>query len=356
MLELPRPPRDTSESEKAGMPLYEIITEEEVTKKIELAYARMEDFVQAYRKGLLPPDDIITAFLRCVDEHFFQIYEKSTLSVGMIEFRNRKIHELVFPSDPPFRRTWQGMWTRFSDDYQLWKSGNRPCSTLGDAWLTFRALQDLPDGYIYGDEASYKDKERFFRLMEAFLIPVEFFQPAPPETIFDDTRPAHFPSTIIIGFGLWKDDGGLLSDDFQLGSTVELTDHYGLKTTVIITDYLGDYEEMKKRESPFYRPEDYAQLNNRNCSGYVGVGHIEGYTSTRDRKIEISLRDGKIINYLYTTLENDDSEARSNFPLWKEERAYNHRISRIRMGAIKRLLQRFLGEEYQKLGDFGSVL
>ena len=166
---LPRAPRDTAESEKAGMPLYEIITEEALNKTIENAYAQMEFIVQKCKEGLLPFDVVIRKFQRCVFGTFGEFYDKGPLSVGLIELRNQKTNEQIFLSNPPFRRTWQGMWTRFSDDYQLWKSGNRPCSTMGDAWLSFRAIRALPDGYIYGDEASYTDKTHFFRLMEAFL-------------------------------------------------------------------------------------------------------------------------------------------------------------------------------------------
>ncbi|MCR5047356.1 MAG: hypothetical protein K6A37_00160 [Saccharofermentans sp.] len=227
------------------------------------------------------------------------------------------------------QKTGHASYERFVDDYRMWKGGEHPCGKCGDVWLIYK-----------GEEASCGDKEQFFKLMEFFHVPVEYFEPAPKGIVWsDDIIDRH--GNLSISSYLWVDDGGLLSDSFVPGSDIILKDHYGLvsviRNVVSINNHPG-YDMLGRfvREASFY-----------------GIGTIEGYTSDTEREILIYIKDGKIYSLfvpypLYSNdemdLSNEDQKAMREFPLWHDMYSYHRKHYGIEESIFGKIIDEYLPE------------
>ncbi|MBR5974631.1 MAG: hypothetical protein IK020_05545 [Clostridiales bacterium] len=366
---------DAFDREDLGLPPDEILPEEEVTKAIEEAYRLFQKECEAWKKGLCTDKEIIDKFSQILNEHFFDLLDKVGIRLGLSVLSYNGMRVLEYGKDGTLRRTDQEMWARFTEDYNLWRSGNSPCSIHGDVWLEHARRPEGPAenlcfysgfsrtdrcvhsegpaaGFLPGDEVSVITKERFFKLMDAFCYPIAFWHPAPPDVVFDDLILSHQPFCIRVGFSIWEDDGGLLSDNFKIGQTVTLTDHHGLKAVIKIYDHMTSKSAVRDRRYYAYSFTDIMGV--LGCTeGFVGYGHIEGYTSMRDRPIDISVKDGKIFT-LYTQREIDDCEAYYSFPLWRKQHVLFTRKQNLHFEAIRRLTLRFIGEEASVLWRDGK--
>lgn len=290
----------------------EAISDKALTDIIDDSYTGFRTLCMEWRRGKLTDFGLENGFLEIVREGMDKFFKTSHLL-------NR------------LKWTDNNSWERFLDDYLRWKDGEEPISEKGEIWLACRDEQ-IPDGIKCGEEASYFDKIRFFELMEAFQIPVEYYMPLPAGTICPDKHPGHHPSDLIVGWRIWEDDDGLLSDNFQIGNTIVLTDHYGLKSTIKVTEHLVTDEEKRKR---------------RILAEYIGMGNIEGYTAAREREIHIILEDGKIL-YLSTVLDHDDQAVYNNFALWKDAREHLHSFYKVQSEVAASLVKLFMKEEENK--------
>ena len=285
------------------------ISDAALLDNIEECYSQFRRICESWHRGYLTRETVEDEFRKVFWKGFFHFIEDCGLLIQL-------------------------KWTdwnngiRFADDYQMWKNGERPCSTRGSIWLADRGGR-LRGGKEYGEEASCSDKIQFFRLMEAFNMPPEYFQTFPEGTVCPDVLTGREPQDLLIGWKIWDDDGGLLSDSFQLGDTVTLTDHYGLKSFITITEHLASNEEKRSR---------------RISEDYIGAGTIEGYTTSRSRQIRIGILDGKI-RYLHTTSDNEDRELFDSFPLWSNAREYGGKIIETREKALRSLIERFMNEK-----------
>ena len=209
----------------------------------------------------------------------------------------------------------QECYLRFIDDYRLWNKGEKPCSKEGKPWLYYNKDEEIPEGIKRKDEASYLDKMQFFKLMEAFRMPVERYRPAPKSS------PRHqrgfFDKDMVTVF--WKDDEGISSDDMRIGDEITLTDRSGIKAT---------FKVMEQRSMTMY--------GIKYCD-YVGIGTIEGYTTSREREILIAFKDDKV-DILSTIADDDDMKLFNSYPLWKEYFEYVDDIHRIHDAALSSLL------------------
>ena len=348
---------DSFDREELGLPPCGLLTEEEVTKMIEDAYRRFRKAGDAWRKGLLSDDEVTTTYRLVYREYYedkiFKLREPRyfTEKVGpdgfTVSLMNLKHHKKQFSrygcKGARSFRTIQGMWKRFTHDYYLWKSGSSPCSPYGDPWMIYTATEGPAAGYFPGDEVSPELKEQFFRLMDAFCVPVALFRPNNDKNVTKRTQYAHHPRGMRIGFEIWDDDGGLLSDDVQIGSTYTLTDCDGLKSVITILEHNTTKEVVRDRRYYAHAFKDYWGFTGCHES-FLGYGHIEGYTSTRDRAIDIAVVNNTIYS-MYTGLDNDDYEAQSEFPLWREAYDYKNKICKSTLVPIRRLMRRFIGEE-----------
>lgn len=207
-------------------------------------------------------------------------------------------------------------WKRFITEYHSWKKGETPNCAEGEAWLYYEDYKaDAPAERINwssrGEEASVLDKISFFRLMEFFHIPCEFFKPIPANVACPDILSIFGRSGLCLGLNIWKDDGGLTEDNDPVGKSFTLTDHHGLKTIITITktkDLLS--KEMK-----------YLQCSCDNIPDYLATGIIEGYTTEDKREIEIYLDrdDNRRISFIKTfNYSLEDKNYYYRYPLWQE--------------------------------------
>lgn len=286
----------------------EMITKEALEQNIEDSYKKLEILCKEFERGILDREGLRQ---RCTG-----VFKR-----GFDRFLHENNLKLIRPSNISRRE-------RFEDDYFQWKSGQQINSDKGDIWLTY--WRNESGGAKAGEEASCIDKESFFSLMEAFGVTLDYYRPVPEGIIFSRRRFGRFYPELIIGFdNYWVDDGGLLSEDFQLGNEVTLKNCNGLKAIVRITEHLTVEEQRERRI--------YAD--------YIGIGHIEGYTTDRDREIEISLYDGKILS-LFTRIDNDDRDVFNSFPLWQNELQYNYDLDKELWNIVENLIRRFLGDSY----------
>ncbi len=295
--------------------IYESITEKVFEDNIVECRKQFEEFRNKYLEGTLSAADLRKRFTGIFIKGFEEFAYKNNLNLIRPSVKNR--------------------WERFEYDYYLWKNGQHPCSRKGDIWMKYSFDSD---GVVHaGDEVSYIDKERFFSLMEAFRVPVDYYKPAPEDTVFSSMHLGRFPHEMDVGgTDYWLDDGGLLSKDFQSGSLITLTDRYGLKAVIKNIERISPEEKKKRRL-------DY---------DYIGNGHIEGYTSSRDRNIGIDMYKGKIYK-LYTEIDDDDREVFYSFPLWQTELQYNRESLKRTWDVVDNLLKEYLGSSYD-LSKFGD--
>lgn len=281
-----------------------ILTEEMVKEHIENQYSEFRSVCKKlHRRGMMTEDNVRGEFINGFKSGF-----------------------LDYIRDKGFRLSINAAgWTRFLEDYQLWDKGELPASTSGKAWLRYE-----------NSEATPLDRRFFFELMAAFNVPMNYFEPLRDGAYHDDYRLGHFPGEMIIGHNIWEDDGGLLSDDFRLGSTINLTDHYGLKSIITVNEFvprktLGENDEWVIRY-------EY----------YEGYGTIEGYTKPEGSCLELYTWYGKL-NSIGFYPDEEDWKAHNSFPLWKEQIEHEEKWRRIYDNTIDGLIRRFVTETRQTI-------
>lgn len=285
------------------------ISPADLSANISESHRKLREICGYYKKGFISRDEALRGIAQVIQTGYYDFLGKHALSTRL-------------------RPQNQETWKRFCEDFQSWKSGQEPCSRAGSPWLKYDRDLD-PEGPRKRAEASGADRTRFFELMEAFHIPVEFYRPVPEGTIYPDGYILHYDEKLTVGFELWENNGGLLSEGFRLGDTITLTDRFGLKSVIKVTEHLTSFEEQKKR---------------RIFADYIGIGTIEGYTTSRERQIEISVRGGKVIS-LSARVDEDDMKLFHEFPLWQEAHEHTRKREEIWNGMLEELLQFFQREE-----------
>ncbi len=253
----------------------EAIPEAELERHIERAKAELAYIVGRYHRGMMTSDEETNCLNNAFDQGFHRFLSMKHLT----------------------RLTNESSWSRLLEDHRLWQGGSDPASPAGEPWLV----------YDDGAEASIPDKRSFFRLMDTYLVPIEYFKPIPDHCIRPN-RHFNMYGTGISGSVVFSltDDGGLASDTQPVGKTFTLTDELGLKAVVKIL-------RMATAED---------NNNNRFVAAYIGEGTIEGYTSARVRSISISRIRGRTV-FFYLCIENDDLKVYYDCPLWQEYHSFN---------------------------------
>ena len=210
-------------------------------------------------------------------------------------------HDFIKDKDLKYKFN-DNSWKVFVEEYNYWKEA--------------KCLPDNNKPWLYFDnsQASKADMISFFKLMEAFLISVEYFKPFPDGCIIPDLYLAHTFHNAdykCVRFFL-TDDGGLFSDENPVGKTFVLVDYHNLKSELEI-------RELKIKE--IYH-------NCWHTPKFCGFGTIEGYTSDKKREIFITdIKESVVWLYLKYGYNEDRTEYNSdaedklafqNFPLWKE--------------------------------------
>ena len=205
-------------------------------------------------------------------------------------------------------------WPDFMNDYHLWSEGELPTTGNPLPWFRF---------YLDGSDASALDKATFFHLMQEFCLSPEFFQPLAESYAKPDLLPGHFQVDYIVGMGhIWEDDGGLLSDYFKLGNTIILTDHYGLKSEIKVTERVPE-EDIRRR------------------GNYVGYGYIEGYTSKeKPREIHISIDNGKIYALSFSLDLGEELEI-YHLPIWDEWNKWREKREKCFQATVDQIEEKY---------------
>ena len=291
-------------SKKASETIIEAIPEKDLAEITEQNEYKCRRISGAFRNGLLTHDEAL-------------LQVKSVFADGFYGFLSEKRIGVRMTSDN---------WESFLNDYHLWKEDKLSGTNSAKPWLFYYA-EKIEGGLKSGADASALDKRSFFRLMDSFMVPPEFFQPLPREFAKPDFIPMALADDLkIAGEDVWADDGGLSSEGFELGNTITLTDHYGLKSVIKITEHLIGGDSARRE------------------ADYIGDGYIEGYTEKKPHRIKIRLWKGQIFS-LYTIADKEDMSEFQSFPLWKAWRENNDRTDAILTEAIEMLLERLAQEQ-----------
>lgn len=184
-------------------------------------------------------------------------------------------------------------WDAFLSDYEAWNADSLIKDDSKILWLKYSSVSRDVEQI-----ASVDEKSLFFEIMDRFGFTVEYYEPLPVGAAIPDMRIATY------GDGrIWDivNDGGLATDQRPVGKTFELTDKYGLKTTLQILRQ-GDNGRGKK------------------CD-FWGMGTIEGYTSDDPVEISVELENGKV-HYLSVLIKHSKHSEHykvfATFPLWQD--------------------------------------
>ena len=277
---------------KAARFMREAISAVELEEQIEKSTRAFQKFSQYYRAGIITSEEKMEKYRDEFHEGFYDFLRKKRLRTRFNE------------------RTLSG----FLEDYSLYRQGKREYSSQSaEPWL------------LYDDslEASDLDKTSFFKLMEAFHIPAEYFEPLASSCIMPKWRKdiAGSGTFAIISFSL-IDDGGWIGDSDPVGKTFTFTDELGLKAVIKI-------ERRATKED---------DVHNTFRTEYVGSGTIEGYTSERIREIRISAHDKVHGISFYTRLGNDDLSAFMAYPLWADYVSRLDKCNEVQISHLEALM------------------
>ncbi len=238
-------------------------------------------------------DDMIEKNLRCCTEDFRKV--KRMDQRGVLSDRDRRdqcsrifrqrFFRFLESAGLHYRITHENV-TRFSREYEMRQPSEGP------VWLS--AAEGREER-----EASWEDRNLFFVLADAFLLPLDFFLPPPDGVKEPRLRRRIYGTTAIptvIDFS-GGSDGGLSSDPSPAGKVFELKDRFGLRARLSVI-----------------RTED------ADGRTFLCTGTAEGYTSQRKREIRVHFKNGSL--FLHTDLDSDDEEALRSFPLWREYRIW----------------------------------
>ena len=157
-------------------------------------------------------------------------------------------------------------------------------------------------------EASLNDQRLFFDLMEKLRLTSDYFEPLPENIPSFDVYQIHqyaFEGIYSTNFNC-IDDGGLLEDETPIGKTFRIKNELGLNAVVTI----------EKKDSKYH------ETSTRTPVEFTATGYIEGYTAIeRTCNPEITIwigKDKRLPWHLTFWMNGNDSNARSQYPLWQE--------------------------------------
>ncbi len=267
-------------------PNYEALSQDELNENIAMTIETMNRLYKKLSQGFTIEEEVRRELSIIFHDHFDSFLQNKGVQ-PCINFSN---------------------WELFINDRRAWEGGSAEFSTSANPWLIYTHLfPEKEENLPYGYEATNKDKISFFKLLDAFFIPDEYYLPYPSGIIVPDDHHNyhHSGNAHYIGPDIWISDDDLLSGNAK--DTYTLVDHYGLKA--VISDVKHIVEENGRQY-------------------YSGEGTVEGYTSDRRRKIQVWVRNGKI-HTLFFDLSDDDWDVYNHFPLWADALKHKERKNQI---------------------------
>ena len=270
--------------------------------------------------------DLLIADIHSEAAHACALYDCGLLSR---EDRFSRVSLMIFDSLEQFLRKKNlrvriaaGDWPVLDEAVTAWRKDGDPERLRACRWLFFPD-NDESRGIHFGDEASVTDKARLLGILDACYIPFGFYRPVPEGIPCPDEHPGHFPNEIVVGFGIWEQDAGLVSGDFRIGEEKTLVDRHGLKTVFTILEHTPEGKTGRFHDGNF-----------------IGSGTVEGYTSSRPRKIRIYINyRQKRIDFLKFLMENDDYGL--DFPLWRKYREDRAEITAVCNRAVQDMIEAY---------------
>ena len=285
-------------------------------EKIAEVFGRCRRAGKWYRKGVLTEDSYRQEILRGVFGVFMSFFTDNGLKL-----------RLDGENYPCFAR-----------EYPEYRNGRGPADRVHLPWL-----YDVTEGTR---EASAEDQRQFFRMMEAFGLTPEYFEPLPAGVQAPDTVPVHrYNSAAVYGVRFrCADDGGLLVDEDPVGKTFRLLSDTGTEAVVTIKE---------DRRNAGRNGMDFDELVTPAEGGlivamaeFLAEGYIEGYTARENRSkpdILIRLKDGgRKIYWLAYWEDGGDEKARMDYPEWREYYAWCEKKEIERAGILAPLFERFI--------------
>ena len=211
-------------------------------------------------------------------------------------------------------------YSAFLEDLEHFESCGQPLAEVSAPWLTSPG----PSGRDHREPAAPADRAAFFRLLKAFHIPSVWFLPPPDDTPCPRSSTRYLPGDRLYVCEQWT-DGSVGDRDLAPGERIVLTNRYGQKADILITGKI---------------PPDASPGTDR----YSGTGVIEGYTSSREREIFVSVREGQV-SCLTTVTDLDDLNAFSVYPLWQEIFAHRRRAQEVWESVLNDLIHTCADEE-----------
>ena len=282
--------------------MQKILSDKETDALIEAACEEIRKICRSFDRGILSEKNCIDEVERTV------LVELFTEQLGY-----KKGIYLRFTPDS---------YAAFRSEYEAWQSGQfaeAPDAVLwlyydgqGDAELARRMVSYCSLDEVRADwtPAGAEDKAQVFRLLDAVHLAPEYFEPLPEGFARPDMYCTHVYGTgakYVIAFRC-ADDGGLLQDPCPGEKAYVLTDDLGLKARLRIL------EARPAGTQPGLDEDDFSPLG-----AYLGSGHIEGYTTERERKVVVRTDSLGRITHLGTTLDAEDyNNGYLGHPLWQE--------------------------------------
>ena len=291
----------------------EMISCQDLRNNIIRAYDGMSRGISRHTKGLIIEDELRRVFSEELYQGFYKFLDERGIRFDVTHDN----------------------WLSFTDDYRLWLQGSSPKSGKDIPWLRLSRTRDeaaiweqanhegQPAWAKYYVELPPKDKSSLFELMNAFDLPVDYFEPAANDVVFDERKPAGIPSGSygvgdpFVIYSNWSDADRLLQDSVPIGKTFSIVSDLDLKATVKITE-------------------------KTDCGNpvFIGEGTIAGYTTNRVRQLKISAKDGSIISINYVEYP-EDADYYAKFPLWQKLIEYRRYKQRIWEKTLDNLILRF---------------
>lgn len=247
----------------------------DIDEQIRKSLDKFEKIKKWYCSGMLMETELFGHVCEAILETFEECFKKN---------------RFVFVMDK------KQSWTRFKEDYALYKQ-EKPCSsTNGSVWLS----------YQHNIEASPEDKSQWFRIIDAIHLPIDYFEPVDAYIDTDIPRPdktdVHYYHDYTVKSILFDcvNDGGLMEDDDPIGKTYVLKSSKGLSACITVKEFEKILSEIR---------------------GFVCEGWIEGYTAKLPRKqpkICVYWNKEKHIDHINFYSSWEDQKVYNDFPLWQD--------------------------------------
>ena len=296
---------------------------EAVDKRIEKSDEFVLRMCRCWHRGILPEEELRNRLLAEASEAMTEILKQFGLRIK-IEGANQDL---------------------FLEDYARWKNGAAPGEGGGRPWLLCSRRTDSIAGGT-GDgrmaEAPAGAKRQFFRMAEAYRVPVEYFLPAPGDIPKPHARSMHTYADADEYLIWFECPGGrnFFDDPDPAGKEYVLADPNGLKASFRVGHVYTEGEKVPCRN----------YFLEKKAGTMAADGTIEGYMTERRRPLEIE-KSGNRAVWVSLMLDHRDLNRFFSFPLWKRYFLWCNGKNRLLEDARYGYFREVYAREYGQPGE-----